>query len=60
MAKEGTELPIPLNEGERDDVAIPIEPVVLEEARVRRELYEDRYRLKAKRQSNNSSKNSKR
>jgi len=47
MAEEGTELPIPLNEGERDNVAIPIEPVVLEEVRVRRELYEDRYRLEA-------------
>jgi len=47
MAEEGTELPIPLNKGERDNVAILIEPVVLEEARVRRELYEDRYRLEA-------------
>jgi len=46
-AEEGTELPIPLNKSERDNVAILIEPVVLEEARVRRELYEDRYRLKA-------------
>jgi len=45
--EEGMELPIPLNEGERDDVAIPIEPVVLEEVRVRRKLYEDRYRLEA-------------
>jgi len=47
MAEEGTELPIPLNEGEGDNVAIPIKPVVLEEVRVHRELYEDRYRLKA-------------
>jgi len=47
MAKEGTEIPIPLNEGEEDDVAIPIEPVVLEEVRAPRELNEDRYRLKA-------------
>jgi len=47
MAEEGTELPIPLNEDEGDNVAIPIEPVVLEEVRVHRELYEDRYRLKA-------------
>jgi len=47
MAEEGTELPIPLNEGEKDNVAIPIEPVVLEEVRVPRELNEDRYRLKA-------------
>jgi len=47
MAEEGMELPIPLNEGERDNVAKPIEPVVLEAARVYRELYEDRYRLKA-------------
>jgi len=45
--EEGMELPIPLNGGERDDVAIPIEPVVLEEVRVRRELYEDRYQLEA-------------
>jgi len=45
MAEEGTELPIPLNEGERENVAIPIKPVVLEEVRVRREHYEDRYRL---------------
>jgi len=47
MAEEGTEIPIPLNEGEEDDVAIPIEPVVLENVRVPRELNEDRYRLKA-------------
>jgi len=47
MAEEGTELPIPLNKGEEDDVAIPIEPVVLEEVKVPRELNEDRYRLKA-------------
>jgi len=47
MAEEGTELLIPLNEGEEDDVAIPIQPVVLEEVRVPRELNEDRYRLKA-------------
>jgi len=47
MAEEGTELPIPLNEGEEDNVAIPVEPEVLEEARVSRELNEDRYRLKA-------------
>jgi len=47
IAEEGTELPIPLNEGEEDNVAIPIEPVVLEEVRVPRELNEDRYRLKA-------------
>jgi len=47
MAEEGTELPIPLNESEEDNVAIPIEPVVLEEVRVPRELNEDRYRLKA-------------
>jgi len=47
MAEEGMELPIPLNEGERDNVAIPIEPVVLEEVRVCGELYEDRYRLEA-------------
>jgi len=33
--------------GEGDNVAIPIEPVVLEEVRVHIELYEDRYRLKA-------------
>jgi len=41
------ELPIPLNEGEGDNVAIPIESVVLEKVRVSRELNEDRYRLKA-------------
>jgi len=41
------ELLIPLDRGERDNVAIPREPVVLEEVRVRRELYEDRYRLEA-------------
>jgi len=45
--EEGMELPIPLNEGERGNVAIPIEPVVLEEVRVRRELYEDKYQLEA-------------
>jgi len=66
MAEAGTELPIPLNEGERDNVAIPLEPVVLEEVRVHRELYEDRYWLKAPtftgedQQSNNSFRNSKR
>jgi len=38
MAEKGTELPIPLNEGEGDNVAIPIEPVVLEEVRLHREL----------------------
>jgi len=43
--EEGMELPIPRNGGEPDNVAIPIKPVVLEEVRVRRELYEDRYRL---------------
>jgi len=47
MTEEGTELPIPLNEGEEDNVAIPIEPVVEEEVIVPRELNEDRYRLKA-------------
>jgi len=47
MATGGTELPIPLNEGEEDNVVIPNNPVVLEEARVPRELNEDRYRLKA-------------
>jgi len=47
MAEEGTELPIPLNDGERDNVAIPIEPVVLEDGRVHRELNKDRYWLKA-------------
>jgi len=40
--EEGMKLPIPLNRGERDNVAIPVEPV-----RVRRELYEDKYRLEA-------------
>jgi len=40
--EEDMELPIPLNRGERDNVATPIEPVVLKEVRVRRELYEDR------------------
>jgi len=45
--EEGMELPIPLNGGKRDDVAIPIEPVVLGEVRVCRELYEDRYQLEA-------------
>jgi len=58
MAEEGTELLIPLNEGERDNVAILIEPV--EEVRVCRELYEDRYwrRLpsRVKKRSSNSSK----
>jgi len=47
MAEEGTELPIPQNEGEEDNVAIPEDPVVLEEVRAPRELNEDRYRLKA-------------
>jgi len=47
MAEKGTELPILLNEGEEDDVAIPIEQVVLKKVRVPRELNEDRYRLKA-------------
>jgi len=46
MATGGTKLPIPLNEGEEDNVVIPNNPVVLEEARVSRELNEDRYRLK--------------
>jgi len=47
MARDGTELLIPQNEGEDDDVVIPVNPVVLEEVRVPRELDEDRYRLKA-------------
>jgi len=46
-AEKGTELRIPLSKGEGENVAIPIEPVVLEEVRVHRELNEDRYRLKA-------------
>jgi len=45
--EEGMELPIPWKGGEQDNVAIPVEPVVLEEVRVCRELYEDRYRLEA-------------
>jgi len=56
--EEDMELLIPLNRGERDDVAIPIELVVLEEVRVRRKLYEDRYRVKKR--LSNLSKNSKR
>jgi len=47
MAREGTELPIPKNEGEEDDVDINVEPVVREEVRVHRECYEEKYRLKA-------------
>jgi len=47
MAEEGTELPIPRNEGEKDNVAIPEDPVVLEEVRVPRELNEVSYQLKA-------------
>jgi len=47
MAEEGTELPIPRNEGEEDNIAISIEPVVKEDVRVHRECYEDKYRLKA-------------
>jgi len=48
MAEEEVmELPIPLDSGEQDNVAIPREPVVLEEVRVCRELYENRYRLEA-------------
>jgi len=46
MAREGTELPIPRNEGEEDNVGINIEPVVEEEVRVHRECYEEKYRLK--------------
>jgi len=41
------ELPILLSKGEGENVAIPIEPVVLEKVRVHRELNEDRYWLKA-------------
>jgi len=44
MVEEG---PIPRNEGEEDNVAIPENPVVLEEVRVPRELNEVRYQLKA-------------
>jgi len=47
MAEEGAEIPIPLNEGEEDNVAMLVDPVVLEEGRVARELNEDRYQLKA-------------
>jgi len=46
MATRGTKIPLPLNEGEEDNVVIPNNPVVLE-VRVSRELNEDRYRLKA-------------
>jgi len=45
--EEDKELFISLNRGEREDVTTPIEPMVLEEVRVRKELYEDRYRLEA-------------
>jgi len=47
MTTEGTELPIPLNEGEEDNVVIPVNPVVLVKVTVPRELNEGRYRLKA-------------
>jgi len=46
MAREGTELPIPRNEGEEDTIDINVEPVVREEVRVHRECYEEKYRLK--------------
>jgi len=46
MAREGTELPIPSNEGEEDNVDINVEPVVREEVRIHRECYEEKYRLK--------------
>jgi len=45
--EEMMELPFPLDRGERDQFAVPREPVVLDEVRVRRELYKDRYRLEA-------------
>jgi len=46
MAKEGTELPIPMNEGEEDDIDINVKPVVREVVRVHREYYENKYQLK--------------
>jgi len=46
MAEGGAELPIPRNEGEEDNVAIPIEPVVREDVIVHKECYEDKYRLR--------------
>jgi len=45
--EEMMELPFLQDRGEQDQFAIPREPVVLDEVRVRRELYEDRYRLEA-------------
>jgi len=39
------ELPFLQDRGEQDQFAIPREPVVLDEVRVCRELYEDRYQL---------------
>jgi len=39
------ELPILWDGGEQDNIAIPIEPVELEEVGVCSELYEDRYQL---------------
>jgi len=39
MAREGTELPIPRNEGEEDNVDMNVEPVVREEVRVLWECY---------------------
>jgi len=66
MAEEENmmELPLPLDRGERDHFAVPREPVVLDKVRVRRKLYEDRYRLEAptftvKKRLSNLSKNSK-
>jgi len=44
---ESMELPILLNRGEPDHVTTRREPMVLEDLRVRRELYADRYRLEA-------------
>jgi len=63
---EMMELPFLLDRGERDQFAVPREPVVLDEVRVRRELYEDRYTgwrrppSRAKKRSSNLFKNSKR
>jgi len=42
---EGTELPIPRNEGEEDNVDINVEPVVRKEVRIHREFYEEKYWL---------------
>jgi len=46
MATGATGLPIPRNEGEEDNIVVPVDPAVWDEVRVTIRLDETIYRLK--------------